>query len=168
MTEQENGGKDSAVQIRPMCPGDIPAAAGLERQVFSEPWSEQGFADALAGSQNIFLVAERAGRLVGYAGFYGSFEEGDITNVAVEVHFRRQKIGLALVEAIKRAAASRGTARIFLEVRASNEAAQRLYCRAGFEACGRRKNFYRQPVEDAILMCVNIGGNHAAGEPTVL
>ena len=78
-----DGGKrkteDGTVQIRPMCPADIPAVAELDRQIFSEPWSEQGFEEALLGQQNLFLVAEPEDDVIaGYIGLYGSYDEGDL------------------------------------------------------------------------------------------
>ncbi len=145
------------IRIRPMVREDIPAVAALERESFSEPWSEKGFEDALPGRQNIFLAAVgKEGMIAGYIGLYGSFDEGEITNVAVAGEFRGQGVGFLLVERMKELASLQGIRQIFLEVRVSNEAARRLYGKAGFEACGLRKNFYREPVEDAILMRVGI------------
>lgn len=151
--EQETLG----IRIRPMTREDIPAVAALEQKSFSEPWSEKGFEDALLGRQNIFLAAVgKEGLLTGYIGLYGSFDEGEITNVAVAEEFRGQGIGFLLVESMKELASLQGIRKIFLEVRVSNEAARALYGKAGFETCGLRKNFYREPVEDAILMRVVI------------
>ena len=150
--------KEKTVQIRPMSPADIPTVAALERQSFSEPWSEHGFEDALLGQQNIFLVAEpEDDRIAGYIGLYGSFDEGDITNVAVDPSFRGRGIGTLLVNAVKEMAVRQGIRNIFLEVRESNGAARTLYSRSGFEPCGRRKDFYREPTEDAILMQISLG-----------
>lgn len=158
MAKESGKQADGMVQIRPMSPADIPAAAALERQSFSEPWSEQGFEDALLGQQNIFLVAEpEDDRIAGYIGLYGSFDEGDITNVAVEEGFRGRGIGTLLVNAVKEMAVRQSIRQIFLEVRESNEAARNLYRSCGFEPCGRRKDFYREPVEDAILMQIRLG-----------
>lgn len=145
------------IRIRRMVREDIPAVAALEKKTFSEPWNEKGFEDALLGSQNIFLTAVGKEDLIaGYIGLYGSFDEGDITNVAVAEEFRGLGIGFLLVESIKEMASSQGIRQIFLEVRASNAAARALYRKAGFEACGQRKDFYREPVEDAILMRAGI------------
>lgn len=160
-----DGGKrkteDGTVQIRPMCPADIPAVAELDRQIFSEPWSEQGFEEALLGQQNLFLVAEPEDDVIaGYIGLYGSYDEGDITNVAVAEAFRGNGIGTLLVKSMKEMAVRRGIRRIYLEVRDSNETAQRVYEKAGFSVCGRRKKFYRQPEEDAVLMCLHLDGEY--------
>ncbi|MCD8149442.1 MAG: ribosomal protein S18-alanine N-acetyltransferase [Clostridiales bacterium] len=147
--------------IRPMYCEDVPAVAALERAVFSEPWSEEGFVSALAQDGSVFLVAVSAGskqesiaseKMIGYCGLYVSVDEGDITNVAVASQHRRGGVGTALIEEVKVVAGQHGVKQIFLEVRESNRAAQSLYLGAGFEFCGRRKNFYRKPTEDALLM----------------
>ena len=104
------------------------------------------------GQQNLFLVAEPEDDVIaGYIGLYGSYDEGDITNVAVAEAFRGNGIGTLLVKSMKEMAVRRGIRRIYLEVRDSNETARRVYEKAGFSVCGRRKKFYRQPEEDAVL-----------------
>lgn len=140
--------------IRNMQPEDIPSVASLEREIFSEPWSENGFADALAQNSNIFLTAGRSdGVIIGYCGLYITGDEGEITNVAVMEEYRRQGAAAALLTELLKQAGECAAERIFLEVRVSNTAAVRLYERFGLELCGRRKNFYRRPTEDALLMC---------------
>ena len=127
MAKESGKQADGMVQIRPMSPADIPAAAALERQSFSEPWSEQGFEDALLGQQNIFLVAEpEDDRIAGYIGLYGSFDEGDITNVAVRKDRQREGIGAFLMQSLIRLAAERDVTTIHQEVRVGNETAIRL------------------------------------------
>ena len=146
-------------QIRKMETADIPEVAALEKEAFSMPWSEKGFADALSQPDNIFLVAETAeGRIAAYCGLYVAADEGEITNVAVSEQLRGQGIGFSLVSEICREAAVSGVANIFLEVRKTNEAARRLYEKAGFSECGIRKNFYEKPQEDAIVMCCELRG----------
>ena len=72
------------IRIREMEAGDVDAAALLEQQIFSRPWSRQGFLDALEMDNTIFLVAEERGTVSGYAGLYAALDEGEITNVAVD------------------------------------------------------------------------------------
>ena len=140
--------------IRRMQPGDIPAVAALEKEVFSMPWSEKGFEDALAQPGNIFLVSEMStGQIIAYCGLYVAAAEGEITNVATAEHMRGQGVGFALVSEICREAFENGISNIFLEVRKSNNIAHRLYEKSGFVDCGIRKNFYEKPQEDAIVMC---------------
>lgn len=151
-------GRESRLpEIRRMQPEDIPAVARLERACFSEPWSEQGFLDALKLRDNIFLTARLDGRLIGYCGLYASADEGEITNVAVSEAARDRGIGGLLLEEAFRLAGRQGISSIYLEVRAGNASAIALYRRLGFEECGVRRNFYRLPTEDALVMTVRLG-----------
>ena len=138
--------------IREMSALDIDTVAALEAEIFSMPWSAQGFADTLHREDVLFLVAYEEEKLLGYAGVYCTLDEGEITNVAVEQTARRCGIGCALMETLIRALADRGIFRIVLEVRASNEPAIRLYEQTGFSVAGTRKNFYEKPTEDAYVM----------------
>ncbi len=162
------------IRIRTMKIEDIPSVAALERAVFSEPWSEDGFAAALAQSGNYFVAAvseedfsdddlsvaddcgemaeHSRGNVIGYCGLYTAADEGEITNVAVAEAYRCRGVGFALVDAVKERARQQGVCRIFLEVRASNRAAQSLYEKKDFKTVGTRKGFYRMPTEDALLM----------------
>lgn len=142
----------SRIRIRRMQQQDVVQAAALEAQIFSQPWSEQAFSDALKLTHTVFLVAEEEGRVAGYSGMYLSLEEAEITNVAVAPEFRRRGIASALLTEIKREAAERGVTSLVLEVRVSNQNAIRLYEKHGFVSCGVRKGFYEQPKEDAFLM----------------
>ena len=138
--------------VRTMTAEDCPKVAELEKQIFSQPWSEQGFLDAIAGEQNIFLVAEEAGVVWGYLGMYQSLDEGEITNVAVSPEKRNAGIGWQLMQAAIEAAKQHGIVQIVLEVRVSNASAIHLYEKCGFENCGVRKGFYDFPKEDAYIM----------------
>ncbi len=130
---------------------DVPAVAAIEKDCFSEPWSEQGFLDGMDNSA-IFLVAEDEGEIVGYIGMYVMPPEGEITNVAVAKEARGSGTGAALVEAMQQRAAEHGVERIVLEVRVSNDPAIHVYEKRGFTTIGVRKNFYRLPTEDAGIM----------------
>lgn len=145
----------SRIRIRRMQQQDVVQAAALEAQIFSLPWSEQAFSDALKLTHTVFLVAEEGGRVAGYIGMYLSLEEGEITNVAVAPEFRRRGIADALLTEIKREAAECGVTSLVLEVRVSNQNAIRLYEKHGFVSCGVRKGFYEQPKEDAFLMILD-------------
>ena len=144
--------------VREMKLYDVPQVATMEREIFSQPWSEQGFADSLSNPNTLFLVAEEAaggadGRAIaGYVGMYQALDEGEITNVAVENDFRRRGIGRFLMEELQKRAAERGVTRIVLEVRASNAPAIRLYEQMNFCRIGTRKGFYDFPKEDADIM----------------
>ncbi len=138
--------------IRNMEERDIPQAAALDKLIFSEPWTERGFADALRQEKNIFLAAEADGSIIGYCGLYVFADEADIANIAVAAECRRQGIANKLIEHIKELAAEQGVSRIFLEVRATNTPARALYAKHAFEPCGIRRDYYRMPTEDAVLM----------------
>lgn len=127
----------------------------LEKVIFSQPWSEQGFRDALNMEQNIFLVAEEEGTICGYIGMYQSLDEGEITNVAVAPEKRNAGVGRMLMQAAMEQAKGQGIARIVLEVRVSNASAIHLYKKCGFVNCGIRKGFYDFPKEDAYIMICN-------------
>lgn len=140
------------VIIRAMEKADCKVAARLEKEIFSLPWSEQGFLDALAMPENIFLVAEEAGEIYGYIGMYVSLDEGEITNVAVAPEKRGAGVGGMLLKESLELAVKKEIAQVVLEVRVSNQPAIHLYEKYGFEHCGVRKGFYDFPKEDAYIM----------------
>ena len=140
------------MRIRLMTAKDVPAVAGIEKDCFSEPWSEQGFLDGMNNSA-VFLVAENEdGEVTGYIGMYVMAPEGEITNVAVSKDGRGNGTGEALVKAMQQWAAEHSVERIVLEVRVSNDPAIHVYEKMGFTTIGVRKNFYRLPTEDAGIM----------------
>lgn len=141
--------------IRRMTFEDVKSVAQIEAECFSMPWSENGFEDSLAREDTVFLVCVDEG-VVGYIGMYLSFEEGEITNVAVTPSYRQRGCGNLLIEAVKKEAKARNAECVILEVRVSNEPAISLYKKNGFEEIGIRKNFYEHPKEDAIIMKVGI------------
>ena len=138
--------------VRRMTQADCVKAAQLEKEIFSQPWSEQGFLDAIFMEQNIFLVAEDAGEICGYIGMYQALDEGEITNVAVSPEKRNAGIGWKLMQAALETAKEQGISRVVLEVRVSNASAIHLYEKCGFANCGVRKGFYDFPKEDAYIM----------------
>lgn len=138
--------------VREMTVQDIDAVHQIECASITPPWSKQGFADGLANENAIFFVAETEGTVVGYCGLYFAADEGEITNVAVDSQWRQRGIADRILEAVFEDADRKQLSQIFLEVRASNIPAQKLYEKHGFESQGIRKNFYRDPKEDAIVM----------------
>lgn len=140
-----------SVCFRKMAEGDLPAAAGLERRLFSRPWSEQSLSQALR-QHTLFVAAVEKDVLVGYCGMYCAFEEGEITNVAVDPAWQGQGIGRRMMAYFLQQAREQGILRITLEVRVSNQRAIRLYTSLGFQNCGIRKNLYDLPTEDGMVM----------------
>lgn len=138
--------------IVPMETRHLPALAKLEKVCFSTPWSENALKETLDSPGALFLVAEENAQVCGYIGCQCVLDEGYITNVAVSPAYRRKGVGRALVAALCTCAAQKGLAFVTLEVRASNAPALALYEQAGFQPAGRRREYYRAPREDALLL----------------
>lgn len=125
----------------------------IEEDCFSMPWTEKQLAAQRKDGQHEFIAAVGADDVpIGYVGLMYVLDEGYISNVAVDKQCRRQGIADALIEALTRKARELELAFLTLEVRAGNEAAIGLYEKHGFVPVGRRKNYYEQPREDALLM----------------
>lgn len=143
------------IRIERMQPADALAAASIEKELFGQPWSCEGFLSALASQDAFYLSVFLDGKLVGYCGFYQSFEEAEITNVAVAPSCQRRGIGMRMLEELIRCGGERGVERYILEVRISNGRAIRLYEKLGFAKAGVRRGFYEMPKEDALIMCLD-------------
>ena len=142
----------AGVRIRPAGPEDAAACAALAGLCFPDPWPLSGFEDELENPDSVFLIAGESGAVSGFAAARCLAPEGELLDIAVSPGCRRQGMGAALLNAVLRGLAERGTDTVFLEVRASNAPAIALYAANGFTPCGRRKNYYTRPAEDAILM----------------
>ena len=138
--------------VRKMEKSDLAAVAGLEQECFSVPWSEKALEQSLNSRDTLFCVCEEAGQIVGYVGMYLAYPEGDIANVAVRKSCRRRGYAQALLTCLFAEAKKLGVTEYTLEVRESNEAAIRLYEKMGFTIEGKRKNFYDQPKENALIL----------------
>lgn len=138
--------------LHPMKEKDLPQVAAIEASIFSQPWSEKGFLDALRQKAAFYLVAAEEEKILGYCGFYQSFDEADITNVAVRESERGRGVARAMLTELLKEGKNRGVAHFTLEVRVSNAPAIHLYEKLGFTSAGIRKNFYDYPKEDAMIM----------------
>lgn len=144
-------------KLVPMDRGHIKEIAQIERQCFSMPWSESALEEELFNPQASFIVAQRAdGAVLGYAGLHVAADEGYIDNIAVREDYRRQGIADDLLDVFVRFGQAH-LAFLTLEVRPSNQAAIQLYYKHGFAQVGRRKDYYRDPREDAIIMTLEFG-----------
>ena len=141
--------------IERVCAAQLSQIAELEKLCFAEPWSARSL-ELLLSDSAVGFAAVRDGTVLGYGGMMTVVGEGQITNVAVDPSCRRMGIGEALLRALLAEAKRRGAEQVSLEVRVSNEAAIALYKALGFESVGRRKNFYRHPSEDALVMVKTI------------
>ena len=128
---------------------DIPEIAAIEKLSFPDPWSEQSIREELTAPRALCLVCRENGRVIGYLGTRTVLDECDITNIAVHPEYRRQGVARLLLSSLLKEL--RDVRQINLEVRESNAPARRFYEAAGFKECGRRRNYYETPREDAIL-----------------
>jgi len=138
--------------VRPATLADVQAIAEIERASFGDPWSEASFRGTFANEGAVVLVAVRDERLLGYCVAWTIGDEAELANLAVAPDARRQGVGALLLDALLSELDAGGGATVFLEVREGNAAARSLYESRGFGVSGRRKTYYRAPVEDAILM----------------
>ncbi|MGN0587807.1 MAG: ribosomal protein S18-alanine N-acetyltransferase [Oscillospiraceae bacterium] len=139
------------VIIRQAAERDLPVFAEIESVCIAEPWSVESFRAEFAASGAVFLAAERDGVICGFLTASSVLDEVNINNVAVLSEYRRNGIGEKLLRALEEQV-SGFAAVINLEVRESNLPAISLYKKLGYAQNGLRKNFYRQPVENAVLM----------------
>lgn len=139
------------VNIRSMSRADIPAVAELECEIYDQPWSPRVFFDELSMENRRYLVAtDDDGLVLGYCGLLIVEEDAHVTTIAVAPTSRGYHLGTRLMLEMVDAALDADTRHLTLEVRISNDAAQKLYERFGFEPVGRRKNYYKD--EDALVM----------------
>ena len=134
----------------------LPQIQQIEQRSFSVPWTEAMLRIQLDRNSHVFLTAEAEGRIVGYVGLMYVLDEGYISNVAVDADWRRQGVADALIEELIRRSRALLLSFLTLEVRASNEAAIALYQKHGFRPVGRRRGYYEQPREDALLMTLTL------------
>ena len=138
--------------IETMNASHVAQIAELEKICFSDPWSEKSIASELNNDLAFWLTALEEGQVAGYIGSQTVMDETDMMNVAVHPDFRRKGIAEALVNALVDQLKIMGSHCLTLEVRASNTPAITLYEKLGFAEIGRRKNYYRNPREDALIL----------------
>ncbi len=139
--------------IRRMRLKDVDQVAALEKAIFPRPWSRENFHRELTRNAVArYLVAEEEGRIIGYAGAWIILDESHITNIAVAEDARRRGVGRRLTGDLLALLSNLGAAYATLEVRVSNLPAQHLYQSLGFVSVGRRKRYYEDNQEDALLM----------------
>ena len=125
----------------------------IEMECFSIPWSLDSIeTELLNEDKKLYYVVEDANGVVGYAGAWLVYDEGQITNIAIRPSARRQGFGAKLTSALIEECFKRGMHEIFLEVRIFNLSALSLYRKLGFTVKGMRKNYYSEPKEDAYIM----------------
>ena len=140
------------MMIIKMTSDHVPQVAYLEKVCFHDPWSEKSIASELHNALSLWLVAVEGKAVVGYVGSQTVLGWTDMMNIAVHPEHRRKGIGERLVEVLEKELKEQGSSCLTLEVRASNGPARMLYEKLGFSEVGRRKNYYRNPKEDALIM----------------
>ena len=138
--------------IENMTAAHVSQIAELEKLCFSDPWSEKSIETELSCRLSVWLVALEREQVVGYVGSQTVIDESDMMNIAVHPDFRRRGIAEALVAELEAALRQRGSRALTLEVRDSNAPAIALYEKLGFAQIGLRKNYYRNPKEDARIL----------------
>lgn len=143
------------MQIREATIEDAEILEALERECFSDPWSLAVFKSCfLSNNIRILLAEEKDGEetsLQGYVIYFQVLDEGNIDNLAVRKDARKKGLGRMLLREALRQMKEAGVMKTFLEVRASNEPARKLYESENFKVYGTRKDYYQNPREDAIL-----------------
>ena len=140
------------LRVVPMRQEHLGALAEIERLSFSKPWSLESLGAELRNETAHFFTAEFHGAAIGYKGLHTVCGEGYIANVAVHPGYRRKGIARTLLQHVKEYARQNSLSFLTLEVRPSNGPAATLYRSEGFLEAGRRKGFYSNPREDALIL----------------
>ena len=148
--------RKARLTVRAMRLADLDEVMVIERRSFSAPWEESTFRGLMRRPSAALLVAETDDELTGYSVMWFAADEGELGDIAVVPERRGEGIGRRLLRESISVAASRGTRSLYLEVRESNDVARRLYEKVGFNVVGVRKQYYAEPVEDAIVMKLDL------------
>lgn len=143
--------------IRRMRREDIADVAEMERKIFTDAWSEKAILETLDQKQTMLLAAYEDKKLIGYLILYYVLEDGEIARIAVDDSCRRQGVASRMFTELKNLCKDIGVSKLLLDVRESNAAAHAFYEEQGFVRDGIRKNYYADPVENAVLMSFEIG-----------
>lgn len=144
--------------LRDMAEKDLDTVLQIENEVFPDPWPRSAFADQLSGDGWGALVAESDGEIIGYGCYFMVDIEAHLTNIAVRPDYRRKSVAKTLLNTILERATDAGCQYLILEVRKSNAVARTFYEKRGFRILYRRPNYYRRPVEDAVVMVYYLDG----------
>ncbi|MCL2403960.1 MAG: ribosomal protein S18-alanine N-acetyltransferase [Defluviitaleaceae bacterium] len=140
------------ITIVPMTAAHIQAIHAIECHSFSDPWSCNDILDEINQPRTICIAALHDKYVAGYAIMRHIVDEGHICNIAVHEDYRHKGIGSAMINSLITVATAREIVGITLEVRIGNRAAMALYHKYGFKVEGYRRDFYRDPTEDAVIM----------------
>jgi ribosomal-protein-alanine N-acetyltransferase len=149
------------VRLRAGTVDDVPRVVEIERVSFADPWSAASFRSVLGHAYAALTVAAADDGVIGYTVMWFAGDEAELANLAVSPAARRRGLGGVLLDAALDEARARGSTVVYLEVRDSNAAARALYLSRGFVEVGRRRAYYRRPVEDAVVMRRALGDDAA-------
>jgi ribosomal-protein-alanine N-acetyltransferase len=149
------------IVLRPARDADIDAVLEIEHSSFGDPWNRSAFVELLDDPRVAFLIADAGGAVRGYVVAWFVLDEGEIGNLAVASETRRHGVGAQLLDGAIAAVRKSDVDTLYLEVRDSNAAARALYASRGFVEVGRRRDYYRRPKEDALVLRLDL----AAGAP---
>ena len=138
--------------FREMSVEDLEQVVEIEKALFSDPWTKEGFFTFLTKENTMFFVVEEKEKILAYCSMQTVLDEGDILNVAVRSDRQKEGIGYFLVDSMLKMAEMIGIHIVHLEVREGNGTARRLYERLGFKEDGLRRDYYTDPTENAVLM----------------
>ena len=144
--------KTAKLVIRELKAEDAAAAAEIEYQSFPDPWSQNGILDTVSNPSTVCLLAEKAGKAVGYLFAYRAGDEAEIARIAVAGEQKRQGVGKSLMRTLEEIGKKKQIRRLLLDVRESNREARAFYEKMAFQEDGVRRGFYQDPPEDAVLM----------------
>lgn len=140
------------MDIRRAVPDDAPGIAELERDIFPDPWGEKDIFSYICSEGGMCYTAVADGKVVAYILGRVIAPEGEIYRIATRRGYRRRGIAYRLLDYAAKTERGRGLECLFLEVRESNVPARNLYRAYGFRELGERKNYYKDPIEDAVVM----------------
>jgi len=149
--------KEQPISIRKATKKDIDRICAVEKASFTTPWSKEAFRKELSTNRFAhYYVLELGKEIVGYAGMWIILDEAHVTNVAIHPKYRGLKLGELLMRSLMANAKILGAKSMTLEVRVSNDVAQRLYRKLNFKEQGIRKKYYADTMEDALIMWVKL------------
>lgn len=144
------------IDIVPALEQHLPTMCHIENECISPPWSEGALLNELGRADGLAAVAVDSGTVAGFVLLRRAADEAELYQIAVAEPYRRRGIGDALIKEAVSYCRQNDVLSIYLEVRKSNRPAIELYKKHGFKSEGRRKNYYSSPVEDAVVMALEL------------
>lgn len=145
-------GTAAEIIFRKMTVNDVDAVSEIEIKSFVMPWKRDTFFEVARRKNTVYIVGELDEKIVAYAGAWLAFNEAEVMSVAVLPEYRGRGIGTKLFGELLKNCKQRGANAVTLEVRPSNTAAIKIYESFGLKSVGRRKGYYVDNSEDALIM----------------